>query len=141
MEFQASIARLRGVEARRQLAEVNRTVNRVRYRDDRNNWGRPDYWAAPQEFLARGGDCEDFAIAKYLALRALGYGAEDLRLLILFDSRRAMAHAVLAVVLNGQVLVLDNLRAAILPLGDLTHYRVRYSVNERGVRRHLPRNS
>ncbi len=139
-DWQALIDRLRGAEATRQLTEVNRTVNRVRYRDDQDNWGQPDYWAAPREFLARGGDCEDFAIAKYHALRALGYGAEDLRLLILFDTKRATVHAVLAVVLDGQVLVLDNLRGAILPLGDLPHYRVRYSLNERSVVRHLPRN-
>ncbi|MDH3597541.1 MAG: transglutaminase-like cysteine peptidase, partial [Rhodospirillales bacterium] len=126
-----------GAEATRQLTEVNRAVNRVRYRDDLDNWGRPDYWAAPREFLARGGDCEDFATAKYLALRALGYGAEDLRLLILFDARRARAHAVLAVVLHRRVLVLDNLRGAILPLGNLPHYRVRCSLNERSVVRHL----
>ena len=138
--WQDLIERLRGAEATRQLTEVNRAVNRVRYRDDQDNWGRPDYWAAPGEFLGRGGDCEDFAIAKYLALRALGYGPDDLRLLILFDARRARAHAVLGVVLDGRVLVLDNLRGEILPLGDLPHYRVGYSLNERKVVRHLTRN-
>ncbi|MDH3790918.1 MAG: transglutaminase-like cysteine peptidase [Rhodospirillales bacterium] len=139
VDWQALTDRLHGADARRQLAEVNRAVNRVRYRDDQDNWGRPDYWAAPREFLARGGDCEDFAIAKYLALRALGYGPEDLRLLILFDTGRGTTHAVLAVVLDGRVLVLDNLHGAILPLGDLAHYRVRYSLNERIVVRHLAR--
>ena len=83
--------------------------------------------------LARGGDCEDFAIAKYLALRGLGFPARDLRLLILYDERRQQAHAVLAVSRDGRELVLDNLHGAILPLGQLPHYRVRYAVNETGL--------
>jgi predicted transglutaminase-like cysteine proteinase len=139
-DWQNLIDRLRGAEATRQLYEVNRAVNRVRYRDDQDNWGRPDYWAAPSEFFARGGDCEDFAIAKYLALRALGHGLEGLRLLVLTDTKRAIAHAVLTVALDGRELVLDNVRGAILPLGNLPHYRIHYSLNERSVVKHLARN-
>ena len=126
---------LRGAVIMRQLHEVNRAINRSTYREDRRNWGLRDHWAAPRELLDRGGDCEDFAIAKYLALRELGFPAEDLHLLILYDTRRLRAHAVLAVLLGGRELVLDNLGGAILPLSDLPHYRVRYALNESGVRR------
>lgn len=39
-----------------------------------------DYWQSPIETLARGrGDCDDFAIAKYVSLRMLGIPAERLR--------------------------------------------------------------
>lgn len=131
--LQALIDGLRGAAVLRQLHEVNRAVNRAAYREDRRNWGRRDHWAAPRELLTRGGDCEDFAIAKYLALRGLGFPARDLRLLILYDTRRQQAHAVLAVALDGRELVLDNLGGAILPLSALPHYRVRYALNERGV--------
>lgn len=124
---------------RDQIAAVNDYVNRVRYREDRVNWGLRDYWAAPREFFARGGDCEDFAIAKYLSLKALGFPVEDLRILILWDSRRGLAHAVLAVEQDGRRLVLDNVDGRILELADLPHYRVHYSLNENTVLRHLAR--
>ena len=36
-------------------------------------WGVPDRWSPPLETLATGrGDCEDYAIAKYVALTAAG---------------------------------------------------------------------
>ncbi len=130
---------LRGLAPRQQLEKLNRAINRERYREDGRNWGRRDYWAAPREFFARGGDCEDFVIVKYLSLRALGFPAADLRLAILYDTRRAIAHAVLAVKLEGEDLVLDNVHSRILPLRKLPHYQVHYSVNEETVLRHLAR--
>ncbi len=132
-ELQVLIDGLRDAAVLRQLHEVNRAINRATYREDPSNWGVRDHWAAPRELLARGGDCEDFAIAKYLALRGLGFPARDLRLLILYDTRQQGAHAVLAVSLDGSELVLDNRHGAILPLNDLPHYRVRYALNETGA--------
>ena len=132
-ELQILIDGLRGAAALRQLYEVNRAVNRAPYREDGPNWGVLDHWAAPRELLARGGDCEDYAIAKYLALRGLGFPARDLRLLILYDQNRRRAHAVLSVTLEDRELVLDNLHGAILPLGELPHYQVRAALNETGL--------
>lgn len=134
------IEELRGNQQARQLDRVNRFVNRVRYRTDQRNWGRRDYWAAPREFFARGGDCEDFAITKYLSLQALGFQAEDMRLLVLWDLKREAAHAVLVVRHEGQELVLDNLRRRIVPLARLPHYQVHYSVNDRSVLWHMAQN-
>ena len=56
----------------------------------------------PGEFLHRGGDCEDYALAKYLALRALGFAAADLRIVALSDAARGLHHAVLTVRLEGR---------------------------------------
>ena len=51
------------------LSEVNRIFNQVTKVSDLRKWGRKDYWATPEEFLqTKGGDCEDFAVAKYFAL-------------------------------------------------------------------------
>lgn len=122
------------------LDRVNRAVNRVTYRDDAENWGRIDYWAAPEEFFVRGGDCEDYAIAKYHSLKGLGFPVEELRLLILWDHQRAIAHAVLAVGPSGAQLVLDNVRDDVLPLAALPHYQIHYSLNEETVLRHLAQN-
>jgi predicted transglutaminase-like cysteine proteinase len=138
--WHALIEGLRGESPARQLDRVNRFVNRVRYRTDESNWSRRDYWAAPREFFARGGDCEDFAIAKYLSLRALGFRAEDMRLLILWDHKRNAAHAVLALHYGGRELVLDNLRRRIVPLARLPHYQVHYSVDDGSVLWHMARN-
>ena len=132
-ELQALIEGLRGAAPLRQLHEVNRAVNRATYQEDLPNWGVDDHWAAPRELLARGGDCEGFAIAKYLALRGLGFPPRDLRLLILYDEQRQRAHAALAVWRSGRQLVLDNLHGAILPLSELPHYRVRAALNETGM--------
>src|SRR5437870_2015757 len=34
------------------LAEVNRTLNRIRFIDDATHWGEEDYWATPAESVA-----------------------------------------------------------------------------------------
>jgi predicted transglutaminase-like cysteine proteinase len=63
------------------LGVVNSFINQTPFVDDRTQWDVEDYWATPVEFLsANGGDCEDFAIAKYMTLRALGISQERLKL-------------------------------------------------------------
>ena len=52
-------------------------------------------------------DCEDYAIAKYVALREAGVEAADLRFLLVRD-RLAGDHAVLGVRYEGRWLILDN---------------------------------
>ena len=93
------------------IATVNAAVNRaLRYSPDRVVWGRGDYWATPAETARKGaGDCEDFAIAKYWLLRSLGFGTEQLQLVVLEDTRKGVYHAVLAVHLEGTRYILDNL--------------------------------
>ncbi len=113
-----------------QLSKVNAYVNAVRFREDRENWGRSDYWAGPGEFFARGGDCEDYAIAKYISLRRLGYPAERLRVVVLRDQRRRQSHAILAVDHNGKTLVLDNLDTEIRDWKDKLNYQAVYAVGE-----------
>ena len=100
------------------------------FRSDQANWGELDYWAGPDEFFARGGDCEDYAIAKYYSLRALGFAASDLRITVLRDDQRQLLHAVLAVRYNGRFRVLDSLSRRIVTWFKLPQYRVIYSVNE-----------
>ena len=48
-------------------------TQKIRFGDDIKIWGVADYWATPLEVLGRGeGDCEDFAIAKYVTLKLMG---------------------------------------------------------------------
>ncbi|MFO1068050.1 MAG: transglutaminase-like cysteine peptidase [Geminicoccaceae bacterium] len=130
MAWQALLRGLAGEPPERQLREVNRFANSWAYRADREVWGRSDYWATPLEFLRRSGDCEDYVILKYVSLRQLGFAADRLRLVVVRDSLRGLVHAVLAVRLGGETLILDNLADAILPDRRLVHYEPYYSANE-----------
>ncbi|MGF1561002.1 MAG: transglutaminase-like cysteine peptidase [Geminicoccaceae bacterium] len=113
-----------------QLQAVNRFFNSWGYRTDRDVYGRSDYWATPFEFMSNAGDCEDYAIAKFATLRSMGYGPETLRLVVLQDTLRDEAHAVLAVYNNDDVWILDNLTDAVLSHERLSSYVPYYSVNE-----------
>jgi predicted transglutaminase-like cysteine proteinase len=89
-------------------AQVNSYINESRYIIDSRNWGKSDYWSNPVEFFKRGGDCEDFAIAKYVSLRALGVPEERLRIAIVHDLVKDIPHAVLVVYTDNGALILDN---------------------------------
>ncbi|WP_298839411.1 transglutaminase-like cysteine peptidase [uncultured Salinicola sp.] len=75
------IDQLQGRSVETQLKGVNDFFNQLRFVDDVDVWQVEDYWATPFEFLGVGaGDCEDFAMAKYLTLRELGVPDNQLRL-------------------------------------------------------------
>jgi predicted transglutaminase-like cysteine proteinase len=131
-EWKRLVASLRGWDVPTQLALLNAYVNRRPYVEDRVNWQQLDYWATPLQFLARSGDCEDFAITKYLVLRELGTDVDDMRIVIVRDRVRGTAHAVLAVYVDGRALILDNQRDEILVADRIRHYAPVYSLNERG---------
>src|SRR5262249_40507205 len=87
------------------LREINRAVNlSIRATSDLSQYGADDFWSAPLATIEKGaGDCEDYAILKYLALREAGISPDDLRLLIVSYPRRRTIHAVLAVHLDEQL--------------------------------------
>jgi predicted transglutaminase-like cysteine proteinase len=115
---------------RDKLTAVNDFFNRWPYKEDRELYGLNEYWATPREFMTRSGDCEDFAIAKYYALRELGFAEEDMRVVILMDEIRGIGHAVLAVYRDDDILILDSLSNLILPHERYKHYVPQYSMNE-----------
>ncbi|MEH6526287.1 MAG: transglutaminase-like cysteine peptidase [Sneathiella sp.] len=119
-----------------QLNRVNRHMNLFRYILDPVNWGVRDYWETPKEFFARFGDCEDYAIVKYFTLRALGWSADDMKIVVLQDMNLGIAHAILVVEFNGENLVLDNQIGQVINANRIKHYRPIYSVNEIGWWRH-----
>jgi len=121
-----------------QLQAINRFLNDWRYKADLQNYGQRDHWATPLEFLRQSGDCEDYAITKYVSLRQLGFPAERLRLAVVRDVERDLAHAVLAVYLDGQIFILDNLTRAVLPQEQVTRYVPYYSINETTRWAHVP---
>ncbi|MCG8684776.1 MAG: transglutaminase-like cysteine peptidase [Desulfobacterales bacterium] len=101
------------------LKAVNRFFNQVPYRRDIKAWGKSDYWASRLEFLGKGmGDCEDYAVAKYLTLSQLGVPQE--RLFMTYVRARGFseaAHMVVSYYTDRKAvpLVLDNYDKRILP--------------------------
>ncbi len=129
-EWAQFLAGLRDRGHRSQIAAVNRFMNRRRYIVDPQNYGVADYWATPGQFLSLNGDCEDYAIAKFMSLRALGFDDRSLRIVVLRDLNLRLAHAVLVVYHQGEALVLDNQIESVLPASTIRHYRPIYSLNE-----------
>ena len=124
------IEREKGTETRALLDAVNAYMNRSPYIVDPVNWGIPDYWATPEEFFLKDGDCEDYAISKFITLKRLGVDPETMRLVILQDENLHAAHAVLAVELDGDFFILDNQVDSVLSHKQILHYRPVYSINE-----------
>jgi predicted transglutaminase-like cysteine proteinase len=118
------------------LKIANQFFNKNRFVNDLEHWHRDDYWATPIEFLATsGGDCEDFAIAKYITLRALDVPEEKLRITYVKALRLNQAHMVLTYYRQPRAipLVLDNLDPEILPADKRTDLQPVYSFNAEGL--------
>jgi len=118
------------------LAEVNRTLNRLRFVDDLPHWGAADYWATPAESVGSdGADCEDFSIAKYFLLKELGVPIERLRMTYVKALKLNQAHMVLAYYPrpDAEPLVLDNLEDAVRPASQRTDLVPVYSFNDEEV--------
>ncbi len=131
--WQEALAALSGTPGSQLLAAVNSYVNQARYVTDTRNWGQSDYWATPTELFQRGGDCEDYAIAKYLLLTELGVSSDNMRILVLRASGGIPQHSVLLVQTSNGSVILDNLRSAPYAYSQRTASAIAYAVNERGV--------
>ena len=117
---------------REKLARVNDFFNAIPYGTDMDLWGEEDYWATPVEMLGiRGADCEDYAIAKYFALREMGVQAERLRITYVKAITLNQAHMVLAYYPQPEAepVILDNLSEEIQPAGERSDLVPVYSFN------------
>ncbi|MEM6780340.1 MAG: transglutaminase-like cysteine peptidase [Pseudomonadota bacterium] len=128
-EFKHNLESMRGLSLNKMVVQVNDLVNKQRYIVDSKNYGQTDYWATPVEFLRKGGDCEDFAIAKYTALRALGVPEERLRVVILQDMQKNIPHAVLVVYTDNGPMLLDNQIKRAVKVSSVDHYKPIFSIN------------
>lgn len=118
------------------LQAVNDFFNQLLFVDDIIHWKKSDYWATPVEFLAtEGGDCEDFAIAKYFTLLELGVPESRLQITYVKALRLNQAHMVLAYYANpaADPLVLDNLLPDVLPGSSRDDLVPVYSFNGQGL--------
>ena len=126
------VAGLRGGDRMTELRAVDAAVNAFPYVSDAENWGRTDFWETPIEFLQHAGDCEDFAVTKYMALRALGVPVDDMRVAVVDDRQLGVTHAVLLVAAGDRYYVLDNLTNDVVPVAAVPFYRPIYAINEHG---------
>jgi predicted transglutaminase-like cysteine proteinase len=126
-------ARIR--EGRARLGEINRAINlAIRPMSDLAQHGAIDVWSSPLATFASGaGDCEDYAIAKFVALRLAGISPDDLRIVIMRDTIQGENHAVAAARLEGHWLMLDNRRMAMVEDGQVRNYRPSFVINQYGV--------
>ena len=139
LQLLAIVDNARAREGRARLGEINRAINlAIRPMSDLAQYGQIDVWSSPLETFAHGaGDCEDYAIAKYVALRLAGVSADDLRLVVMRDTIRGEGHAVAAARLDGHWLMLDNNRMAMVEDADVRNYRPLFVLDERGVMRYI----
>jgi len=126
-----------GRNDRARVGLINRAVDlAITPTSDEAQWGTPDHWSAPFETLRSGrGDCEDYAIVKYLALLEAGISKDDIKIVVLKNVFPNEDHAVLAVRVDGEWLILDNRTLTLVRDMDLTRAIPEFVLDQEGVRR------
>ena len=139
LRFLAIVDNARAREGRARLGEINRAVNlAIRPMSDLAQYGAIDVWSSPLVTFAHGaGDCEDYAIAKFVALRLAGILPDDLRIVIMRDTIHGEDHAVAMARLDGHWLTLDNRRMAMIEDTNVRNYRPIIVIDQRGVMRYV----
>jgi predicted transglutaminase-like cysteine proteinase len=138
-QWQELLVRSKGLPESEEIVRVNDFFNhKIFFVDDLEGWGQADYWATPLESLGRGlGDCEDFAIAKYVSLRSLGVPLDKLRLTYVRAQIGGVsqAHMVLAYYPSprAEPLILDNLVGEVLPASRRNDLYPVFSFNSEGL--------
>src|ERR1700736_1757209 len=135
LRFLAIVDNARAREGRARLGEINRAINlAIRPMSDLAQYGEIDIWSSPLVTFASGaGDCEDYAIAKFVALRQAGIAPEDLRIVIMRDTIGGEDHAVAAARLDGHWLLLDNRRMTMVEDANVRNFRPLFVIDQYGV--------
>ncbi len=137
-QWQTFLKSIKKLPVTQQIKQVNLYANAKTYILDIENYGVADYWATPKEFLLNNGDCEDYAIIKLLSMKWLGYDINAMRVVIVQDTNLRVAHAVMAIENNNDILILDNQIEEVISHADIFHYVPVYSVNEKSWWMHVP---
>jgi predicted transglutaminase-like cysteine proteinase len=135
-EFLAIIVKAQAREGLARMGEINRAINlAIKPVSDKEQYGVDDLWATPlMTFASHAGDCEDYAIAKFVALHEIGMTEEDLRLVIVRDRARNEDHAVVAVRHEGHWLILDNRTLAMRQDEAITAFDPLFMIDRDGVK-------
>jgi predicted transglutaminase-like cysteine proteinase len=124
---------LKTLPLRARVEKVNEVFNRAPYVAAEVNWHDVAYWETPYEFLERGGQCQDYAIAKYLALLESGVPEQNLRFVVVHDNQAQLDHAITVVDVDGISLALDNQMTGVISAQSLQQrYSPYYALNDLG---------
>jgi len=122
----------------KKLNVVNRFFNDVRYSSDLKTYKKKDYWATPWEFLGKDrGDCEDYVISKYFALRYLGVDAKKMFFTYVRSTQFKTPHMVLTYFKTprSEPLILDNNNRKVLPASKRKDLKPIYNFNGEVLRK------
>jgi predicted transglutaminase-like cysteine proteinase len=121
---------------RARIGLLNRAIDiAISPRDDEVQWGVPDHWSAPFETLgSMAGDCEDFAILKYAALLIAGLPKDSVKIIVWRNRLPAEDHAVAAVWVDREWLILDNRTLTLVRDTDVTRVIPKFLLDDSGVR-------
>lgn len=127
----------RARDGRARIGVINREINlSIVPTSDLAQWGAADHWSTPLEtFTTQRGDCEDYAIAKYVALRAAGVRQQDIRLVVVRNNAAKEHHAVVTVRLDGNWIILDNRWLALVRDREMWRATPLFELDDNGVRR------
>jgi predicted transglutaminase-like cysteine proteinase len=116
---------------------INRAVDlAIAPASDEAQWGVADHWSPPFETLqTHRGDCEDYAIVKYVALLQAGLSHDDVKIVILRNLLPKEDHAVAAAHVDGKWLILDNRRLALVRDTEMVGSIPKFVLDEHGARR------
>jgi len=131
-----------GRSGRARVGLINRAVDlAITPSSDEAQWGVADHWSPPFETLqTHRGDCEDYAILKYVALLQAGLSHDDVKIVILRNLLPKEDHAAVAARVDGQWLILDNLRLALVRDTEMVRTIPKFVLDEEGARRFVPSN-
>jgi predicted transglutaminase-like cysteine proteinase len=134
------IAEGAGRSGRARVGLINRAVDlTIMPESDEAQWGVADRWSPPFETLqTHRGDCEDYAIVKYVALLQAGLSHYDVKIVILRNLLPKEDHAAVAARVDGQWLILDNRRLALVPDTKMVGSIPKFVLDEKGARRFVP---
>jgi predicted transglutaminase-like cysteine proteinase len=116
---------------------INRAVDlAIAPASDEAQWGVADHWSPPFETLqTHRGDCEDYAIVKYVALLQAGLSHDDVKIVILRNLLPKEDHAVAAARVDGKWLILDNRRLALVRDTEMVGSIPKFVLDEHGALR------
>lgn len=129
-----------GRSGRARVGLINRAVDlAITPSSDEAQWGVEDHWSPPFETLqTRHGDCEDYAIVKYLALLQAGLSYDDVKIVVVRNLLPKEDHAVVAARVDGQWLILDNRHLALVRDTEMVRSTPEFVLDEGGARRFVP---
>lgn len=131
-KYQTLKEKVKDYELIKKLSYVNSFINKILPARDISTASSIDYWATPKEFLLQGhGDCEDYVIAKYFALKHLGIPTSKMFLSYVRLEGAKDAHMVLTYfeTPTSEPLILDSIRKIIFPASKRSDLKPIYNFN------------